>query len=289
MLSYSQPVPHILSHSGSQLLARPIAIAGVYRPPRGDIQEFCHSLDTSIPHAKQKSGHILLLGDFNSKHPDWLHSDSTDRYGEGMQYLIEMNNLHQLVEFPTHIVGNRLSSCLDLVITSLERSQVTLTSLPPLGQADHLILHGQLLSLSLFTGARSTLSTTSTSSPRWCWKEDRLTRLRSSLSAKLQLYTDEYARSKCMEDLWQEWRSTVLDEATLSCSKQQCRPSKRPMWQARPWITPELIDEINEKHKLYRVYLRTRTPDNWCNFTAQRNRVTFLLREAKSAFAVSKT
>lgn len=269
----------------ASLHSQTVAIAAVYRPPRGEIQEFCHSLDASLHLARQKSDNTLILGDFNAKNSLWLHSDSTDRYGEGMQYFIAMNNLTQLVDFPTHLVGNQLSSCLDLVITSFDPNDTSVTTLPPLGQADHLIISGQVLSLvTTADKAAKCSSFSSYPSPRWSWNEGNIAALKSSLARKLQPYTEEYVISRNMNDLWQEWRTTVLNEATHFCCKPPCSQPKRPTWPARPWMTSQLTNEINKKHKLYRVYLKTRTPENWCTYTMQRNRVTALLREAKSAF-----
>ena len=49
------------------------------------------------------------------------------------------------------------------------------------------------------------------------------------------------------------------------------------------------MKEIKDKHRKHRIYLHSRSPDDWNTFTAQRNRVTTLLRRAKSDFVNNST
>ena len=118
---------------------------------------------------------------------------------------------------------------------------------------------------------------------RWSWSEKSVAALRSSLVDSLRLFTEEYAQGKPIDDLWHEWRGIVVTDAKRSCYIRQ-QQRKRPIWQARPWMTPDLVNEINSKHKAFRSYLKDRTPENWRTFASQRNRVTQLLRDAKSTF-----
>ena len=52
----------------------------------------------------------------------------------------------------------------------------------------------------------------------------------------------------------------------------------------RPWMTKDLRSQIKTKHKQLRTYKATQLHSDWKLYTAQRNRVTALLRQAKSDF-----
>lgn len=49
-------------------------------------------------------------------------------------------------------------------------------------------------------------------------------------------------------------------------------------------MTPNLREAIKVKHKLYRNFKRVRTEADWACFKTQRNRVSALLRTAKSDY-----
>ena len=48
--------------------------------------------------------------------------------------------LQQLVAFPTNYYAGQLKSCIDLVVTNIVGT--TVSSLPPLGLSDHVVLSG---------------------------------------------------------------------------------------------------------------------------------------------------
>ena len=56
---------------------------------------------------------------------------------------------------------------------------------------------------------------------------------------------------------------------------------------SQPWITPALRQEIKLKHKLFRQYLKSKTPDNWEKFKKQRNAVSSSTRRAKCLYVVA--
>ena len=93
-----------------------------------------------------------------------------------------------------------------------------------------------------------------------------------------------------VEELWDHWKRNVLHSAQQTCTVPTNSPQKQQSTgPPRPWITPQLLTEIKHKHKLYRTYLHDKTKANWELFTSQRNKVTTLLRQAKSAFVLSSS
>ena len=59
---------------------------------------------------------VILTGDFNCRSPQWWTGDVQQPEGTALDELIEVNNLHQLIEEPTNIREGSMS-CIDLIIT----------------------------------------------------------------------------------------------------------------------------------------------------------------------------
>ena len=56
-------------------------------------------------------------GDMNAKSNNWCSSDKTNMEGNVIENITSQFGLHQLINEPTHILGNT-SSCIDLIFTS---------------------------------------------------------------------------------------------------------------------------------------------------------------------------
>ena len=59
----------------------------------------------------------VVLGDFNTKSPNWYKHDQTTYKGSKIDAVTSQFCLQQLIKEPTHILGNS-SSCIDLIFTS---------------------------------------------------------------------------------------------------------------------------------------------------------------------------
>ena len=84
---------------------------------------------------------MLVFGDFNVHHKDWLtNSGGTDRPGEPCYRISISNDLTQMVNFPTRIpdCDSHSSALLDLFISSHPSICSTL-AFPPLGNSDHVV------------------------------------------------------------------------------------------------------------------------------------------------------
>ena len=60
--------------------------------------------------------------------------------------------------------------------------------------------------------------------------------------------------------------------------------------QQRPWITPDIISDINERNKLYKEYIEEKNPDSktdkYNTYKANRNRVTSRAKKAKKDYYI---
>ncbi|XP_019618294.1 PREDICTED: ATP-binding cassette sub-family A member 1-like [Branchiostoma belcheri] len=107
-----------------------LLVAAVYRPPSSN-SDIIDYLDNSILSKLTafSAQSVVLLGDFNVHHQNWLGSRTTDAAG---RLLLELSNsfgLKQIVTEPT-----RESQILDLVLTDLPSSAKTFARL---GTSDH--------------------------------------------------------------------------------------------------------------------------------------------------------
>ena len=71
-------------------------------------------------------------------------------------------------------------------------------------------------------------------------------------------------------------------QVTRSKSRKNSTPTN-------PWMTKDLLSQIKTKHKQFRTYKATQLDSDWKLYTAQRNRVTDPLRQAKSDFVQQTT
>ena len=266
-----------------------LTVASIYRPPRSDEKEFCRNLDANISTSQARSDNLLLLGDFNAKNSHWCGSDTTDTLGERLHCLFETHHLYQATDFPTFLYQGRPKSCLDLVVTSLEPHQIFVQSIAPLGAADHVTIFGNL-ALGLDTPPTSNML----GKDRWNWSSDSISSLRHHLSTcKLDCSNTKPCAQTAEQEItrrWHHWRDNVVRISRLTCqvpSQPMLRPPHHNNGPSRPWMTKELLNEIKTKRSIYRQYLMCRSDDRSQSFTKQRNKVTCLLRKAKSDFVLS--
>eukprot|EP00117_Sycon_ciliatum_P046039 scpid19225/ scgid33023/ Probable RNA-directed DNA polymerase from transposon X-element; Reverse transcriptase len=265
-----------------------LVVANIYRPPRSDGTLFCAELERSIKTARAEGDDLLLLGDFNAKNSAWLTTDRTDRLGDDIQTLLHTYGLTQHVRFPTYIHRQTPLSCLDLVISSLHTNDIHIQSLPPFGASDHTTISGHInnqLPPIINNSPPRSRSTTF-----WSWTDSTIHLLREALS-RTNLNHHPNQHDPCPVDtFWRSWRDKVLSIAQEHCQVTRTHPPwDRKNVPARPWISKGLLKEIKDKHRKHRIYLHSRSPDDWNTFTAQRNRVTTLLRRAKSDFVNNST
>ena len=265
-----------------------ITIGCVYRPPNSPHNIALQTLEQCIRRTKLNTNHTIIVGDLNAKNNAWLATDKTDAAGDELRDLFRLYGLEQLVDFPTYLYRGTPFSCIDIVATDIDCSTISVTSAAPIGGSDHLSIsvhitsppqpHPRGLSVQRDT--------------HWTWHPNNILSLRQGLvNADLvgHLPTDA-PDSNQVTELWTHWRNTVIQIAKVHCCPPHTKPStKRNPGPSRPWITQELLSAIKDKHKRYRTYLKDKSNSNWQQFTTIRNKVTTLLRNAKSVFVQSAT
>ena len=259
-----------------------IAVASIYRPPRADVHQFSEELEIGMKAVRKNYDNILLLGDFNATH-SLLPTDKTDSMGESLHCLLSILNLQQHTNFSTHIHRQLPSACLDLVISNISSEDLSVASLPPLGASDHIVISGDIKYKTKQLNYVSKPNRTS-----WKWSQDAVGRLRQALLTTNLV--PEVPHNRSVNGFWSHWKHKVISLAEQHCKTPPRLPnSQQRQSPSRPWITKDLLTGIKLKHKLYRTYLHDRSAHNWESFTSQRNKVTTMLRRAKSTFVLSQS
>ncbi|KAJ0180875.1 hypothetical protein K1T71_002960 [Dendrolimus kikuchii] len=119
--------------------------ACLYRSHSGDSEAdrlFGHVQETTDSLLQQHpSAEVLVLGDFNAHHKEWLGSRTTDHAGKCAANLALAYGLTQMVSNPTRIpdIETHTPSLLDLLLTTHpEGYQVSVEA--PLGSSDHCLV-----------------------------------------------------------------------------------------------------------------------------------------------------
>ena len=265
----------------------PVTVCSVYRPPSTDPHDFCAKLETCIRSIRVPNEPLILLGDFNAHHSNWLERTKTDTAGDCLQQLLTAYDLAQHVDFPTHILHGTPASCIDLVISNLQDYTISLRPGPTLGNSDHLSIHGKIDLPAQYPAIER--------DPRpvwsWNWSPECIAALKGSLRSDPLLPMDPQQEQSC-ESMWSTWRSRLLKRAHLFCTASRFEdryPPRSLPTLRRPWMSPELLAEIKLKHRLYRDYTRSRDETLWKAFTRQRNLTSTLMRKAKSDFVLRTT
>ena len=92
----------------------------LYRSPSENnlqFEDFVDKLQGIVEKIQAENPHsVILMGDFNFRSPQWWAGDVQQPEGTALEELIEVNNLHQLIEEQTNIREGSMS-CIDLIIT----------------------------------------------------------------------------------------------------------------------------------------------------------------------------
>lgn len=249
----------------------PLLLCSVYRPPGALSPAFATALERALNRATAISQQLLITGDFNARNTAWYQADSTDSVGDSLHQLFSAAGLRQLNSFPTNLYAGQLRSCLDLVATNI--SSTTTCSLPPLGSSDHVVVLGSIYETSAPQPALRDV---------WCWSKADVKGLQTALKGA---DWSPVLQSTDIDEAWTTWKRQLLHHARLFIPRRTVPESPSP----RPWLTGLVVREIKEKHRLFRVYKRTRSEEAWTVFKQQRNKVNSAVRRAKMDFVEGLT
>lgn len=92
-------------------------------------------------------------------------------------------------------------------------------------------------------------------------------------------WTDFFCED-CVDTLWDTMERNILQSADIHCPYREHRERK----ELKPWLTPDLLETLKERDRLYRVAKRTNDPNDWILARKARNSSNQGIRNAKNEF-----
>ena len=248
---------------------KPLYFGVVYRPNDGDITSF-YSEISEIFEFLPKTG-VYIMGDYNinllAKNPDNEFEES-----------IYTNGLSPLISIATHHRPGSKPSCIDNIISN-ENDSILLTGT----LSDNISHHLPVFSLSQFSMPQN---------PKEI-QYQYYDFCNSNISKFLEELDQEIPKLRPSEN-FSEFTNTFEEILKKHCKLEKPKATKRTP-QNNPWITETLIDAIQKKHELKRIWTKTITKkcplgdqSHYERFKKYHNTLRSLIKTAKSSFMCNK-
>ena len=245
----------------SKHLPSNVVVGCFYRPPQSGIQPL-NDVFACIEGMLSCKQFIIACGDFNI---DML--DARKPYTSSLQQFISNYNLIQPICEPTRL-STSSTSILDLFLAS-SNTPVISSGVIDVFISDHLPIYLTVSWLSPKCPTKSIYR-------------------RSFKHFDPNLFDNEVARLPwSVLDVFDEvddkllvFNSLLNDVLSLHAPLKSIRTKKHPA----PWITKSVCDEMDRRNKLLRRFRSTKSNSDCKDFTAQRNRVVTLQRQAKKQY-----
>ena len=247
----------------------------LYRSPSSSSCSVVEAVSSNIDKALilHPSANIMVCGDFNAHNTEWLgHSHTTDAAGVFCQEFALAQDLTQIVDFPTRIPDcvDHQPYLLDLFLCSNPDS-CTVTSHPPLGRSDHIVVSVDVKFVVKSTNEHPYHRTVySYSKADWDGLRDHL---RDVPWSDIFSHDTTFAAKELSE-----WVKIGID-CYIPHRKFQLKPH------SSPWFTPSCAAAIAHRNHYFHRYHRDVTPDNKKLFYDARNHCKRVITEAKSSYA----
>ena len=253
----------------------------LYRSPNSDdynnlfnyLTTSIEQLVTSFPTAE-----VVLLGDFNVHHREWLGSNFTNHVGTATFEFATLNSLSQLIEGSTRIPDNSLQQPspgpLDLFLTS-HPGQYTINIKPPLGTSDHNLIS---------TSCPMAHNPPSNSSNRRLWH------FSSANWHDIRQFYHDFPWNDFVFRSRDPSECALLFTEVLVAGMEAYVPFSfaKSSSSCKPWFDRSCSEAIQSRDEAYQLWKSIPSPLNHANFLTARNRTSTVLDKAKRNFLKSK-
>ena len=214
----------------------PLNIILVYRPPSSSVENL-EKLCTLLGNLDPRT---VVIGDFNLPGICWTNY-TADAKGRRLLETVEEAGLDQLVEFATHIKGNKL----DLVITNCGDKVIAVEEAGRLGRSDHSML---VVEIDIEPSKSDGIKT---------WRAWRRADWEGMKNLLQQTGWSEMLRRGTVNGAWE-----VLTEK-LNEAVEEFVPSVQVKKKNRPkWLDKELLRLIRQKKRAWKTFKNHGTQDN---------------------------
>ena len=238
-----------------------ICIANVYRPPQGNVQNFCDILEEQIVLIKNKYRHdleICIMGDFNIN-----YLGPREPNAKILKWIEHSTGLRQLIKSPTRY--STIDSCIDLIFTNCQNIKC------------HTIHDLNINDLQMISLTRKHLAKPSDSNSFLgrSYKNNN----KELFCNILQNYNwNTFHESADPSDAWSILYNVILK--TDICPQKLFHIKKM----RDPWISDEIMEILYEKDRLLNKAKRTRDDTDKEAAKIARHNANILLRNSKSDF-----
>ncbi|XP_047140024.2 probable RNA-directed DNA polymerase from transposon BS [Hydra vulgaris] len=218
------------------------------------------------------SANIVVVGDFNAHHTDWLGSSVSDSAGVKALNFCLSQSLTQIVNFPTRFPDNpnHLPSPLDLCLV-LDPSQCSISPHSPLGTSDHGLISLKLLSNSS-TSSESPYHRTTYNYLKADWDS-----FRDFLRDGPWVEIFRLPADKCASYIT-SWIQAGM-ESFIPSRRFQVKPH------SSPWFSSHCAVAISNRNRYFHIYQQNNSPENRHLFTIARNHCKKVLSDAKARYS----
>ena len=218
---------------------------------------------------------LFMVGDFNLPNINWeIPSVAGSGSSFASDFLDTLQNLFlsQVVEEPTRMREGQKSNTLDLIITNQEEMLDYVAISSPVGKSDHMVLDFRLIMpgtihhvseikrFAFFKGDYEGM--------KKYVKENGIFHSMVTETEDRDLNTVNNTFIHCIEELTSKFVPKV-----------KVRDSHQPQW-----MSSDVRQAINSKHKAWNHFQKTRSPQDRKSFNKLRNEATAKVTEAKKTF-----
>ncbi|XP_065640981.1 uncharacterized protein LOC136073297 isoform X1 [Hydra vulgaris] len=213
------------------------------------------------------SANIVVVGDFNAHHTEWLGSNTTDPAGTKAFNFCVSQSLTQIVNFVTRFPDNpnHLPSFLDLCLVS-DPSLCSVSPFSPLGGSDHAMISINFSSRTSFLG--SPYHCTTYYYPKADWDSFRDFLCDGPWADVFSLSAD-----KCASYVT-SWIQAGM-EAFIPLRLFQVKPH------STPWFSLSCAAAISNRNHFFHLFQKNNSLENKQVFIIARNRCKKVLSDAK--------
>ena len=205
----------------------------------------------------------IIIGDFNARSNNWCSSNKTTYEGKKLDFLTSQCGFKQVISDPTHILESS-SSCIDLIFTSQPNAVMNsgvLSSLHP--NCHHQIIHAKF-NLKIFYPPPYERVV-------WHYQDANNDRIQRSIS---HFNWERAFSNKCVNN------ETALNIMTNFISNEtKIFNDRKP-----PWINNKVKTMIQEKNKIYQLYLKNKSNMSATKLERLQNLIYKTLDSCKSKY-----
>lgn len=246
--------------------SKPFLVSTWYRPP-GSPSDLFRDFELFLQAVDFEDKESILLGDINCD----LAAQPKDSLASQIEFIYDTYQYSQLITGYTRVT-NTSKSMIDHLITNKPQT-ISGSGVLPVTLSDHYLIYG-IRKLSSFK-----------SEPRFV-----ITRLMKKYAPELLIedlnnvqwaHIDALDDPNEMADFWENSFNDVINKY-LPIRKRRIR--NRPC----PWLTKDIRELMHRRDHLKKLYVRSKSEDDWKSYKIARNEVNVAIRKAKKRFATNE-